>query len=102
MRSAAELASLMEKAGLPFAPIRRPEDLYDDEHLLATGGLADVRCPTVRAPARPSRPRCCPSPWPASGWACGSIRRSWASTAANCCAAVTGPTAIARDQGRRP
>jgi crotonobetainyl-CoA:carnitine CoA-transferase CaiB-like acyl-CoA transferase len=35
----------MEKAGLPFAPIRRPEDLYDDEHLLATGGLADVHLP---------------------------------------------------------
>ena len=44
-RSAAELASLMEKAGLPYAPIRRPEDLYDDEHLLATGGLADVKLP---------------------------------------------------------
>ncbi|MES2631449.1 MAG: CaiB/BaiF CoA-transferase family protein [Pseudomonadota bacterium] len=44
-RSAADLASVMEKAGLPFAPIRRPEDLYDDEHLLATGGLADVRLP---------------------------------------------------------
>jgi crotonobetainyl-CoA:carnitine CoA-transferase CaiB-like acyl-CoA transferase len=44
-REAAELASLMEKAGLPFAPIRRPEDLYDDEHLLATGGLADVTVP---------------------------------------------------------
>jgi crotonobetainyl-CoA:carnitine CoA-transferase CaiB-like acyl-CoA transferase len=44
-RDAAELASLMEKAGLPFAPIRRPEELYDDEHLLATGGLADVRLP---------------------------------------------------------
>ncbi len=35
----------MERAGLPFAPIRRPEDLLDDEHLLATGGLADVRLP---------------------------------------------------------
>lgn len=44
-RSAAELAAIMEQAGLPFAPIRRPEDLYDDEHLLATGGLADVRLP---------------------------------------------------------
>jgi crotonobetainyl-CoA:carnitine CoA-transferase CaiB-like acyl-CoA transferase len=43
--SAAELASRMEQAGLPFAPIRRPEDLYDDEHLLASGGLADVRLP---------------------------------------------------------
>ena len=44
-RSAAELSSVMEKSGLPFAPIRKPEDLYDDEHLLATGGLADVRLP---------------------------------------------------------
>ena len=42
-RSAAELSTLMEKSGLPFAPIRKPEDLYDDEHLLATGGLADLR-----------------------------------------------------------
>jgi crotonobetainyl-CoA:carnitine CoA-transferase CaiB-like acyl-CoA transferase len=41
-RSAAELADVMERAGLPFAPIRRPEDLLDDPHLLATGGLADV------------------------------------------------------------
>ena len=35
----------MERAGLPFAPIRKPEDLYDDPHLRATGGLADVRLP---------------------------------------------------------
>ena len=55
-RSASELAAMFEKAGLPFAPIRKPEDLYDDEHLNATGGLADVRLPdgeragqTVRA-----------------------------------------------------
>ena len=44
-RPAAELAALMESAGLPFAPIRKPEDLYDDPHLLATGGLADVVLP---------------------------------------------------------
>jgi len=44
-RSAAELAEVMERAGLPFAPIRRPEDLLDDPHLLATGGLADVVVP---------------------------------------------------------
>jgi len=44
-RSAGELAAAMEAAGLPFAPIRRPEDLYDDPHLLATGGLADVKLP---------------------------------------------------------
>ncbi|MEO5764456.1 MAG: CaiB/BaiF CoA-transferase family protein [Casimicrobiaceae bacterium] len=44
-RSASELAALFEQAGLPFAPIRKPEDLYDDEHLNATGGLAEVRLP---------------------------------------------------------
>ena len=43
--SADELATLFERAGLPFAPIRRPEDLYDDPHLAATGGLADIRLP---------------------------------------------------------
>jgi len=41
-RSAAELTELMENAGLPYAPIRKPEELLDDEHLLATGGLADI------------------------------------------------------------
>ncbi|HEX7889325.1 MAG TPA: CaiB/BaiF CoA-transferase family protein [Ramlibacter sp.] len=44
-RSATDLAAAMEQAGLPFAPIRRPEDLFDDEHLLATGGLADITLP---------------------------------------------------------
>ena len=44
-RSAAELTALFEKAGLPFAPIRKPEELYDDEHLQATGGLADIKLP---------------------------------------------------------
>jgi len=44
-RTAGELAERMERAGLPFAPIRKPEDLYDDPHLRATGGLADVRLP---------------------------------------------------------
>ena len=44
-RSAKDLSDVMERAGLPFAPIRKPEDLYDDEHLLATGGLADVQLP---------------------------------------------------------
>jgi crotonobetainyl-CoA:carnitine CoA-transferase CaiB-like acyl-CoA transferase len=44
-RSAGELAASFESAGLPYAPIRRPEDLYDDPHLLATGDLADIRLP---------------------------------------------------------
>ncbi len=41
--SAAELSAIFEKAGLPYAPIAKPEELFDDPHLLATGGLADVR-----------------------------------------------------------
>ena len=44
-RTASELSALFEKAGLPFAPIRKPEDLYEDPHLIATGGLANVRLP---------------------------------------------------------
>jgi crotonobetainyl-CoA:carnitine CoA-transferase CaiB-like acyl-CoA transferase len=42
---AADLAALFERVGLPFAPIRRPDELLDDEHLLATGGLADITLP---------------------------------------------------------
>ena len=46
--SASELAALFEQHGLPFAPITRPEDLLDDRHLLATGGLAPVTLPDGR------------------------------------------------------
>jgi crotonobetainyl-CoA:carnitine CoA-transferase CaiB-like acyl-CoA transferase len=42
LRSASDLAALFEQHALPFAPIKKPEELYDDEHLIATGGLADV------------------------------------------------------------
>jgi crotonobetainyl-CoA:carnitine CoA-transferase CaiB-like acyl-CoA transferase len=41
----ADLAALFERVGLPFAPIRKPEELFDDEHLNATGGLADITLP---------------------------------------------------------
>ncbi len=40
--SAAHLAQVFEAHQLPFAPISRPEQLLEDPHLLATGGLADV------------------------------------------------------------
>jgi crotonobetainyl-CoA:carnitine CoA-transferase CaiB-like acyl-CoA transferase len=43
--SAAELSAIFEREGLPFALIVRPQDLYDDPHLLATGGLAEIRLP---------------------------------------------------------
>jgi crotonobetainyl-CoA:carnitine CoA-transferase CaiB-like acyl-CoA transferase len=35
----ADLMAKLEKTGLPFAPITRPEDLFDDPHLNAGGGL---------------------------------------------------------------
>jgi crotonobetainyl-CoA:carnitine CoA-transferase CaiB-like acyl-CoA transferase len=44
-RRADDIAAAMEAAGLPYAPIRRPEDLYDDPHLKATGGLAPIVLP---------------------------------------------------------
>jgi crotonobetainyl-CoA:carnitine CoA-transferase CaiB-like acyl-CoA transferase len=40
--SAAELSAVFERRGLPFAPITRPEELFDDPHLGATGGLAPL------------------------------------------------------------
>ncbi len=42
---AAELTARFEKIGLPYAPITRPEELFDDPHLAATGGLAPVTVP---------------------------------------------------------
>jgi crotonobetainyl-CoA:carnitine CoA-transferase CaiB-like acyl-CoA transferase len=41
--SAAELSRRFEAAGLPFAPIMKPEQLVDDPHLAATGGLAVIQ-----------------------------------------------------------
>ncbi len=42
---AAELAARFEAEGLPHAPITRPEELFDDPHLAATGGLAPIHVP---------------------------------------------------------
>jgi crotonobetainyl-CoA:carnitine CoA-transferase CaiB-like acyl-CoA transferase len=54
---AAELARRFERRGLPYAPITRPQDLFDDPHLLATGGLAPMTVP-ADASSRPAL-RCC-------------------------------------------
>jgi crotonobetainyl-CoA:carnitine CoA-transferase CaiB-like acyl-CoA transferase len=37
-----ELMDRCEKLGLPFAPIAKPEDLFEDKHLNASGGLTPV------------------------------------------------------------
>ncbi len=56
----AELMEKLEKTGLPFAPIARPEDLFDDPHLNAGGGLVpftvtdgEFKGETVSLPALP-------------------------------------------------
>lgn len=43
--SVQEIARIFEDNHLPYAPIGRPEDMFDDPHLLETGGLADMKLP---------------------------------------------------------
>ncbi len=43
--AAAELAARFEANALPYAPITRPQELFDDPHLAATGGLAALHVP---------------------------------------------------------
>jgi crotonobetainyl-CoA:carnitine CoA-transferase CaiB-like acyl-CoA transferase len=39
------LTRLCEAAGIPFAPVAKVEDLFEDPHLLASGGLVDMLLP---------------------------------------------------------
>jgi crotonobetainyl-CoA:carnitine CoA-transferase CaiB-like acyl-CoA transferase len=54
--SAAEISRRFEAVGLPYAPITKPEDLFDDPHLNATGGLAAVVLPDGRTSKTPLLP----------------------------------------------
>ncbi len=51
------LMAKCDELGLPFAPIAKPEDLFDDPHLNAKGGLAPVTMPhsgiKTKVPALP-------------------------------------------------
>jgi crotonobetainyl-CoA:carnitine CoA-transferase CaiB-like acyl-CoA transferase len=40
-----EIVEIFEREALPFAPITRPEELFDDPHLNATGGLSPMTIP---------------------------------------------------------
>src|SRR5690606_496586 len=37
-----ELVEKLEGLGLPFAPVKRPEEMFEDPHLTASGGLLQV------------------------------------------------------------
>lgn len=51
-----EISQILEKLGLPFAPVNTPGDLFDDPHLNASGGLMDLTTDgghQVKTPALP-------------------------------------------------
>jgi crotonobetainyl-CoA:carnitine CoA-transferase CaiB-like acyl-CoA transferase len=52
----AEIQEILKKAGVPFAPLRRPDQLLDDEHLLASNQLVPTPIPgydSVKLPKLP-------------------------------------------------
>ena len=51
-----ELMDRCEALGLPFAPIAKPDDLFDDPHLNASGGMAPITLPDGRKTKVPSLP----------------------------------------------
>ncbi len=53
--SRAALMEKLERLGLPFAPLARPADLFDDPHLIASGGFVPTDLTiTQPAPAQPT------------------------------------------------
>jgi crotonobetainyl-CoA:carnitine CoA-transferase CaiB-like acyl-CoA transferase len=52
----AEIITRLENSGLPFAPIARPQDMFEDPHLLASGGLEPVTLPDGRETMLPLLP----------------------------------------------
>ena len=52
----AEVIARLDGSGLPFAPIAKPEDLLDDPHLIASGGLEAVTLADGRTAKLPGLP----------------------------------------------
>ncbi|MFK8052855.1 MAG: CaiB/BaiF CoA transferase family protein [Woeseiaceae bacterium] len=52
----ATLMAKLDQVGLPYAPVSRPEELFDDPHLNAAGGLLDVTVPDGAATKLPALP----------------------------------------------
>nr|WP_070958667.1 CaiB/BaiF CoA-transferase family protein [Hyphomonas sp. Mor2] len=51
-----ELMAKLETTGLPFAPIQKPEDLFDDPHLTESGGMLGMTIPDGGDIALPAMP----------------------------------------------
>ena len=54
--SQAELMQACERAGLPYAPIVRPDELFDDPHLNASGGFTEITLADGRRVKTPKLP----------------------------------------------
>jgi len=54
--SKAELLERLEGSGLPYAGIGRPEEMFTDPHLLASGGLVTTQLPDGRETRLPALP----------------------------------------------
>ncbi|HVY43641.1 MAG TPA: CoA transferase [Hyphomicrobiaceae bacterium] len=54
--SKADLEAKVAAAGLPYAPITRPEQLYDDPHLRESGALLPITLPDGRKTEIPALP----------------------------------------------
>jgi len=52
----ADLMARLDECGLPFAGIGKPSDLFDEPHLLASGGLLDVTLQDGRQTKLPGLP----------------------------------------------
>jgi len=52
----AALSERCDALGLPFAPIGRPAELFDDPHLNASGGLVPITLPDGRSTKLPALP----------------------------------------------
>jgi len=52
----AELMQACERAGLPYAPIVKPQELFEDPHLNASGGFAEITLEDGRAGRVPKLP----------------------------------------------
>ncbi len=56
LRDKAAIMADLERLGLPFSPIAKPQDMYDDPHVTREGGMATSHLwtgETFRAPALP-------------------------------------------------
>ncbi len=51
-----EVQARARQAGIPYAPVGRPQDLFEDPHLSQSGGLAEVRLPDGRRARLPKLP----------------------------------------------